>query len=138
MKSESLQYYIHDESQALRFELAGSLSGAGAQSVYQAWRTALSIVGARPVIVDITFLDAADERGRSVLLTWYRSGARIVAGSPESRELAQDILGEPIPALPAKSGWFRRWTAALFKRSAVVDPNPEPAERTIALPAAKL
>ena len=29
MKRESLQYYVHDEADALRFELAGSLSGQG-------------------------------------------------------------------------------------------------------------
>src|SRR5215472_13918168 len=129
MKNESLQYYIHDESDALKFELAGSLSGEGAQSVYQSWRTALSIVAGRPVVVDITFLDAADERGRSVLLTWYRSGARIVAGSPQSRALAQDILGEPIPAPPLKLGWFQRWMASLFDRGGVAGRNPASAER---------
>jgi hypothetical protein len=120
MKRESLEYYIHDESQALRFELAGSLSGEGAQSVYQAWRTALSSVGARPVIVDITFVEQADERGRTVLETWHRSGARIVAASPESRALAVDVLGEHV-SIPetkrAQPGLLRRWVASLFASS---------------------
>jgi hypothetical protein len=33
---------------------------------HQAWRTALSIVGDRPVIVDITFIVEAGERGRAL------------------------------------------------------------------------
>jgi hypothetical protein len=117
MKSESLEYYIHDESQALRLELAGSLSGEGAQSVYQAWRTALSIVGARPVIADITFVEEADEQGRTVLQTWHRNGVRIVAGSPKSQALAGTILGGRL-SLPQpqtrRPGLLRRWAAWLF------------------------
>ena len=45
MKTQTLGYHLHDEWDAFRLELAGSVSGDGAQSVYQAWRTALSIVG---------------------------------------------------------------------------------------------
>lgn len=48
MNNQGLQYHIHDESDELRFELAGRLSKGGAQSVYQAWQTALSILGDRP------------------------------------------------------------------------------------------
>jgi hypothetical protein len=55
MNNQKLQYYIHDEVHALRFELAGSLSGEGAQSVCQAWHLALSIIGNRVLIIDITF-----------------------------------------------------------------------------------
>jgi hypothetical protein len=92
MKTQMIEYYLHDEWDAFRFELAGSLSGDGAQSVYQAWRTALSIVRDRPVIFDITFVVEADERGRAILLLWHQNGARIIAASPESRALAEPIL----------------------------------------------
>jgi hypothetical protein len=121
MKRESLQYYIHDEADALRFELSGSLSGEGARSVYQAWRTALSIVAGRPVIADITFVTEADEHGRGVLLVWHRSGVRIIAASPESRVLARDILGEPISPPPVKVRGFRGWITSLFAGPAVAE-----------------
>jgi hypothetical protein len=111
MKTQTLEYYLHDEWDALRFELAGSLSGDGAQSVYQAWRTALSIVGDRPVIFDITFVVEADERGRAILLLWHQNGARIIAASSESRALAEPILGEALPPPPAKQGWLHRLSA---------------------------
>jgi hypothetical protein len=135
MKSESLQYYIHDEPDALRLELSGSLSGEGAQSVYQAWRTALSIVAGRPVIADITFVAEADERGRGVLQAWRRNGVRIVAGSPASQAVAGGTPGERISAPPGKQGRVRRWISALFGGATVVATSPAPAESRIVLSA---
>ena len=93
MKQESLEYFIHDEPDAFRMELSGSLSGDGAQSVYQAWRTALSIIGKRRVIVDITCVTDVDTRGRALLRIWKRAQARIIAASAESRAIAESILG---------------------------------------------
>jgi hypothetical protein len=116
MKTRTLEYYLHDEWDAFRFELSGSLSGDGAQSVYQAWRTALSIVGDRPVIFDISFVVEADERGRAILLLWRQNGARIIAASPESRALAESVLGEALPAPPAKQGWLQRLSAPILRR----------------------
>jgi hypothetical protein len=116
MNKKGLEYYIHDESHALRFELAGSLSGEGAQSIYQAWQTALSIIGHRLLIFDITFVNEADERGRELLGVWHQNGARIIAASPESRALAQRFLGESAPAPPPKQSWLRRLTGFLLGR----------------------
>ena len=102
MKSEPLQYYIHDGPTALRFELAGSLSGRGAESVHNALQTALSIIGDRPLIVDITFVVELDDRGRALLLLWRQHGARIIAASRESRALAQPILDKPTASASQK------------------------------------
>jgi hypothetical protein len=102
MTTQALQYYLHDEPDAFRLELSGSLSGDGARSVYQAWRTALSIIGRRPVIVDITYVADADERGRTLLRLWRRRQARIIAGSSQSRALAASVLSEPYPEPPAQ------------------------------------
>ncbi len=79
MTNQGLQYYIHDESDGLRFDLAGSLSKGGAQSVYQAWQTALSILGDRTTIIDISFVSDADAYGSALLALWHRNGARIIA-----------------------------------------------------------
>jgi len=108
MANQTLEYYLHDEYDAFRIELSGSLSGDGARSVWQAWRTALSIIGNRPLIADITFLTEADDRGSALLRLWHRLGARIVAASPASRALAEPILGQPLPAPPAPKNWLRR------------------------------
>jgi len=97
MKTQALEYYMHDEPDAFRFELSGSLSGDGARSVFQAWRTALSILGRRPMIVDISFVDEADQRGSALLRFWHRQGTRIVATSAASYTLAA-AAGAAIPA----------------------------------------
>ena len=110
-----LQYYLHDEPDAFRLKLSGRLSGEGAQSVQQAWQTALSIIGARQLIVDMTFVNEADERGRVLLRLWHHNGARIIAASPESCALAESIVGETLPQPPAaKPGFFER-VAGIFR-----------------------
>jgi hypothetical protein len=94
MQGELLQYWIHDGSGAMRFKLAGSLSGNGAQSVRYAWQTALSVIGERPLVVDITRVSDADDDGRALLLDWRQYGAKIIAESPESRALAGAVFNE--------------------------------------------
>ena len=123
--SQALRYYLHDEPDEFRLELSGSLSGEGARSVYQAWRTAISIIGQHPVIVDITYVVDADERGRALLGLWRRRQARIVAGSPQSRALAEAILTEPSP--PARSG-VRERVAAFLRRFIASAGSAAPAE----------
>jgi hypothetical protein len=90
-----LQYYMHDDPDAFRLELAGALAGPFAETVYHAWRTALSTLGSRRAIVDISFLEGIDHAGREALWLWHRHGAHIVARSPESRAFAQGIPLEP-------------------------------------------
>lgn len=118
MKSEQLDYYIHDESDAFRLELSGSLSGDGAQSAYQAWHTALSVVGRRPVVVDITCLMEMDERGRALLNLWQSTGARIVTRSVEAWLLTESILNTPLPEPSVqKKSWRQRLFAASSSRA---------------------
>ena len=131
MKNDRLQYYIHDDMDAFRLELSGSLSGEGARSVYQAWRTALSIVGDRPVIADISFVTDADEGGRGLLHLWHRHGVRITAASAQSCALAESILDEPfpVPATTSGTGWLQRLTAAIpgaFGRRRCRNPGTRP------------
>src|ERR1700693_1166949 len=102
MENQRLQYYMHDEPDAFRLELVGSLSGEGAAGVYHAWRMALSLVCDRRLIADITCVTEADERGRDRILLGHRHGVRIAATSAESCALEKSILGEqfvaPAPA----------------------------------------
>jgi hypothetical protein len=121
---KSLQYYLHDELDAVRIEIVGNLSGAGVGSVEQAWRTANSVLAGRQIVVGLTAVAEADDDGRLLLLSWHRCGARIIARSMDSRTLAESIVGVSIPMAPAKSGWrqrssafLRRWAAAAAKRA---------------------
>jgi hypothetical protein len=132
-KNDRLQYFVHDDMDAFRLELSGSLSGEGAWSVYHAWRTALSTVDERPVIADITFVTDADEGGRGLLHLWHRSGVRIKAATAESCALAESILGEPLSlrAPSPRIGWFQRLATAIRGHSAVAAAGiPAHAEQT--------
>jgi len=97
MKSEALQYYMHDGPSAFRFELAGNLNNEAARDLDQAWRTASSMIGDRALVVDMTFVTGAEEDGRSLLSRWYAEGAQLIARSKVSRALAEVIVGGPLP-----------------------------------------
>ena len=97
MKSQTLQYYMHDGPSAFRFELAGDLSNEAARELDQAWRMASSMVGDRALVVDMTFVTGAGRDGRSLLARWYAEGAQLIARSKVSRTLAEAIVGAPLP-----------------------------------------
>lgn len=120
----NLDYYLHDGADALRIEIVGNLSGAGVCSIEHAWRTANSVLASRDIVIGLTAAAEADDDGRRLLLTWHRSGARIIARSVDSRTLAESIVGPPVAMPPASSGWrqrfsdlLRRWAAATTKRA---------------------
>ena len=112
-----LDYYIHDELEALRLEIRGSLSGHAVTSLDQAWRTGSSILNGRLLLIDLVSVEEADENGRDLLLAWHRMGARIMARSTESRLLAEGILGVRVAMPAATPGWRQR--LKLFLRGSV-------------------
>jgi hypothetical protein len=116
-----LQYYMHDGPSAFRFELAGDLNNEGARRLQQDWRRASSMIGDRALIVDMTFVTSAENDGRSLLSRWYAEGAQLIAKSKVSRELAESIVGEPIPEHPmnALSAAASDGTWRPFRSSAV-------------------
>jgi hypothetical protein len=107
----TLQYYMHDGPSSFRFELAGDLDNEGARRLRQDWRTASSAIGARRLIVDMTFLTGAGEEGRSLLARWHAEGAQLIAKSKVSRELAEAIIGGRLAdvAPSGNTGAERTW-----------------------------
>jgi hypothetical protein len=114
-----LQFFIHNDSDALRIELAGSLSGPDVESVLHAWRKEISTDSRRPVVADISYIADADKQGRALLAMWHRSGARILARSPQSWALAKPIVSEPVEAVAPKRGWLRRLIDSLARDARV-------------------
>jgi len=80
---QPLLYFIHDDFDALRIEISGSLIGTAAKKMYDAWRRVASIVRRQPLVVDISYVKETDEQGRAVLQTWQAQGARIIAAPPD-------------------------------------------------------
>jgi len=76
-----LRYYMYDGSSAFRFKLSGPLRGQDALELEQCWRTALSAMGGRDFVVDLSELTTVDDAGRELLDLWRRHGARFVARS---------------------------------------------------------
>ena len=97
MKTQALQYYLHDGPTAFRLELAGNLNQEGARRVEQDWRTASSALGHRRLIIDMTLVTGVDEQSQALVTRWHREGAWLIANSKASRALAEAILGEPLP-----------------------------------------
>lgn len=104
MNNQALKYYMHDGPSAFRFELEGQLTDESARRLEQDWITASSVMAGRTLIVDMTFVTAADEAGRELLGRWHASGARLVAASKTSRSLAESIIGGRLPEYGAPRG----------------------------------
>jgi len=137
VKDDRLQYYMHDDADAFRFELSGSLSGDGVRSMDHAWRTALSIIGERPLVADITYVTDADARGRALLLLWRRLGMRIIAASAESRALVETVPGEPLVVAESAPaiGWLQRLFTVIRGRASAGIPASAEQHKAASAPA---
>jgi outer membrane protein TolC len=102
-----LRFFTHNDPDAVRFELAGALTGPDVESLHQAWQREALTGALRRVVVDLTFVTEADRYGRALLTVMHRFGAHIIADSPESWAIAQPIVTEPIKTRMGKPGWFR-------------------------------
>ncbi len=118
----NLEYYVHDEADALRIEIGGDVTGVGVSSIEHAWRAANFVAAGRHIVARLTAVAEPDADGRGLLLTWHRGGAPIIARSMDSRMFAESALGASVPVPPAKSVWRQqfgdfllRWSAAATK-----------------------
>jgi ABC-type transporter Mla MlaB component len=103
-----MNYYIHDSSDTLRFELAGWLSKDTAGDLDQAWRTASPMIGERRVVFDLSRLAGIDGSGEEVLSEWNCRGALLGATSRHARERLQSMTNQPVVVL-AKATVNPRW-----------------------------
>jgi len=99
---------MHDEASAFRFEIEGSLTGSAVSRLEQSWRTALSVIGNRSLVITVGQLTSIDAAGRALLCRWRDAGAHFVARSPLTKILIGSILGELVPSAkrtPKSDGW---------------------------------
>ena len=116
MKTPAFGYYMHDGPAAFSIELAGALAAEGAKKLEQDWRSASAVVGKKDLVVDISFLTEIDPGGRQLLLSWFRNGATVVANTPESRVLAESIIGHTLPPIARISHTWRPYRSGSFLR----------------------
>jgi hypothetical protein len=137
MKTPALSYYMHDGPTAFSIEVAGILAAEGANKLEQDWRSAAAAIGGKELVVDLSFVTEIDPRGRRLLLRWFRNGATVVANTPESRALAESIIGQPVPAVariantssPYRSGSFFQDLVPIIGLLALLIPASASAQR---------
>src|ERR1700693_1641271 len=93
MKNSAFSYYMHDGPAAFSIEVAGTLAAEGAKKLEQDWLSASAVIGKKELVVDLSFVTEIDPVGRQLLLRWRRNGATILANTPESRALAESVIG---------------------------------------------
>lgn len=89
--AQPLRYFIHDDFDAFRMEIAGSLVGPAAQRAFEGWRSARFLACRARRVVDISYVTEADEDGKAVLRAWRERKTQIVASTPLSRAVANSI-----------------------------------------------
>lgn len=71
----ALKYYIHDGTEAFRFQLIGELRETDVCELSGCWETARSTFGSRKLLLDLRDLRSTDESGKEWLLAMVREGA---------------------------------------------------------------
>jgi hypothetical protein len=71
----ALKYYIHDGTEAFRFQLIGELREADVKELSGCWETARSTFGSRKLLLDLRELRSTDDGGKEWLLAMVREGA---------------------------------------------------------------
>jgi hypothetical protein len=99
MKNQAFNYYMHDGPSAFSIELAGSLTAEDAKKLERDWLNASAVIGKKELVVDLSFVTEIDPVGRQLLLRWRRNGATILASTPESRALAESVIGRRLRPL---------------------------------------
>jgi hypothetical protein len=85
----ALKYYIHDGTDAFRFQLIGEMREADVKELSGCWETAKSIFGSRKLVLDLKGLRSTDENGKEWLLAMVREGAVCVPESYFRANLAE-------------------------------------------------
>jgi hypothetical protein len=116
MKAPAFSYYMHDGPTAFSIEVAGTLAAEGAKKLEQDWLSASAVIGKKELVVDLSFVTEIDPVGRQLLLRWRRNGATVVANTPESRTLAESVIGRPLRQL-ARIAYTSKpyWSESFFR-----------------------
>lgn len=86
-----LKITLHDGPEALRFQLEGKLIGPWVRELEQSWRTASSILGQKPLIIDLQDVTFIDNDGRELLARLEQAGAHFRACSPLNQSIVEEV-----------------------------------------------
>jgi hypothetical protein len=86
-----LRITVHNEPQAITFQLEGRLSRPWLQELDKCWRRALMTKYKPAVRVDLTGLTFVDDTGKASLAAMYHDGADFIANDCLTKSLVDEI-----------------------------------------------
>ena len=91
-----LRVTVHDNRQALTFQLEGRLAGPWVRELEKCWQSTLAHQ-CKPILrVDLTGVTFVDNAGQDCLAAMYRQGAELVAADCVTREIVAQITGSSL------------------------------------------
>jgi hypothetical protein len=112
VRSSSFKYYIHDASQCCRLQLIGELTEFDIAELTGCAQTARTILGGRPLVLDVEKLKVIDEVGRQWIAAMVADGAVCRPESFLRDRLAGDGASSDSPT-GARPGIFAKLFSAL-------------------------
>ncbi len=92
-----LRITVHDNQQALTFQLEGRLTGPWLRELEVCWENALN-QQRKPILrVDLTGVTFIDDGGKACLAAMHRQGAELVAADCLIREIVAEITRSSPP-----------------------------------------
>lgn len=92
-----LRITVHDEPQALTFQLEGRLAGPWLPELARCWQSTLTHQRKRILRVDLTGVTFIDDAGKSRLWAMYREGAEFVAADCMTKAILAEITHSSLP-----------------------------------------
>jgi hypothetical protein len=101
----SFRYYLHDSSDAFRFQFIGQITSSALVELDGCWRTARSSVAGRKVCLDLRELTAADETARVWLKTFVaKEAAECLVATAGFSDLLRNELGVACQTKDVRAG----------------------------------
>ena len=86
-----LRITVHDNPQALTFQLEGRLAGVWVKEVELCWQSTLA-QQRKPILrVDLTGVTFIDDAGKACLADMHRQGAELVAADCLTKDIVAEI-----------------------------------------------
>src|SRR5882724_12644927 len=83
--------YIHDEAARLRLRVTDELNEPAVRELASCWTTALSVIGSRTIVLDLTGLSSIADAGRQILEELHRYGVEFLAQTEFQLQLVAGI-----------------------------------------------
>ena len=103
-----LRITIHDNKEALTFQLEGRLAGEWVRVLEECWQTALARQHQPIFRVDLTEVTAIDASGKACLAAMHGEGAEFVAADCLTKAIVAEIIGSPADG-PDEGGCTDDW-----------------------------